>query len=1078
MANYQYYYHNPYQNQTKQSENIEYWDEKVKKGIFDEEFEHLNPLNGQPWGTNYSEYKNLHKNMLRKLASYTDAKNIFNVVRNHQVTLITMGTGAGKTVMMPKLMLHYYAYQKKVAITIPRKGITETAGVFGANALDCELGKEVGYRHGSDKSKASPETMLLYTTDGTIKAKMTTTDPELSEYHSIIIDEAHERNVNIDVLFTLLKDLCKRRPEFRMIIMSATVDTNVFKNYFEKNGLTFKHYHVATADETPKYTIDKIFLKTPIEKKDAYTYMQQYIDQILKVTEVGDIIAFAHTMTPAMKIIAFLEENRSKYKGNPIFIAYSSGADPEMKDLAEKKDPETNKPLYMTKGYTRCVIIGTPALESSFTAPGQMVYVIDSGLAKDVWYDPIKFSYVEDTVYVTRSSITQRQGRTGRICSGQAYMMYTKDLFDSLKEYNDPTILKSDIMNDILSIMNLPTNKTLPKTLNFMSDMLTPPTVESVEAGVRLLYNYSLINSKGLLTPLGNTIITLGKMGPEIARMVLASYYFGCMDDIILLAAMMMTTQSRGLGEFLKDPGYRGTPEENSAFKKKADKFIHPRGDHMTLINILKTYMMLHKDDRESWCNRLGFKYDTFSKVIEPDLQSIREALETLEFPQMFMYFPPPPKPEEQPKDIIHFFQLHNKKVMDSLFDFKEKPRFGFKYGGGRPKKMDDKLKKLKEEYVLNPTISSRIEHDGISLNVLPSYTFSSRAADDDVFDDYKINNIDEVEDVYKSELDDDDSVISIGVKEYYKSKSSSSSKNPVHLDKKLHDIIKKEYHELHIKDLDIDSDLKKILTMDPKHYNMYQYELEAQAQSSYSSKSDIDDIDDTDDTEIIDHFYINELMPIKKTENELLMEHESVEAIDDSLDNLDSSDFEKTAKESIKKLSNKTMKRRRSRINRTQTHKRGGASYKGKNPNPAYQGKKEGQGQGQGFKGKEKVNKPPVDLVALEKERARFGEFLDDITLKTESGILPILRIFEDPEENIMACVYYGFYMRLATNFYDNKYMVKLSKIDATIDNSTIAFKRETPPLLIYQNLKIANGKANMGVISKLSPRIINAFI
>ena len=155
--------YDPYGEQPNQVDNIEYWDEKVKKGIFDEEFEHLNPLNGQPWGTNFKTYKDLHKNMLRKLASYTDAKNIFNVVRNHQVTLITMGTGAGKTVMMPKLMLHYFAYQKRVAITIPRKDITESAGVFGANALDCELGKEVGYRHGSDKSKSSPETMLLYT---------------------------------------------------------------------------------------------------------------------------------------------------------------------------------------------------------------------------------------------------------------------------------------------------------------------------------------------------------------------------------------------------------------------------------------------------------------------------------------------------------------------------------------------------------------------------------------------------------------------------------------------------------------------------------------------------------------------------------------------------------------------------------------------------------------------------------------------------------------------------------------------------------------------------------------------------
>jgi hypothetical protein len=997
-----------------------------------------------------------------------------------------MGTGAGKTVMMPKLMLHYFAYQKRVAITIPRKGITETAGVFGADSLDCELGKEVGYRHGSDKSKASPDTMLLYTTDGTIKAKITTSDSELSEYHCIIIDEAHERNVNIDVLFTLLKDLCKRRPEFKLIIMSATVDTNVFKNYFEKNELTFKHYHVATADETPKYTIDKIFLKNHIDKKDAYTYMQQYIDQILKVTNVSDIIAFAHTMTPAMKIIAFLEENRSKYQGNPLFIAYSSGAAPEMKDLAEKKDPETNKPLYMTKGYTRCVIIGTPALESSFTAPGQMVYVIDSGLAKEVWYDPIKFSYVEDTVYVTRSSITQRQGRTGRICSGQAYMMYTKELFDTFKEYNDPTILKSDITNDILNIMNLPTNRTLTKTLNFMSDMLTPPTVESVESSIRLLYNYSLINMNGILTPIGKAAITLGKVGPEIARMLLVSYYFGCMDDIILLAAMMVTTQSKGMGEFLKDPGYKATPEQSSAFKKKLDKFGHPRGDHFILIKILKAYLMLHPDDREHWCNNLGFKYDTFKKIIEPDLESIRTSLESIEFPQMFTHFPPPPIPDEKPTDIIGFLQLHNKKLMDSLFNKKEQPRFGFKYGGGQKYRkksndIDDKLEKLKNEYDIYSEPSSRTKHSSIVLDVIPSRSTSRNDDDLNTYDTYDIYDDDSFEVTHKTDLDDDDSVITIGVNEHY-NKSKSKSKSG---DMKLINLIEREYKELHIKDLDIDSDLKKILTMDPKYYNMYQYQLDEP-----SDLTDIiDGIDDTYDIEINDNFYIKELNPIKKKDSELLMEYENLETIEDSIDSLNSDNFEKIAKSSVKmpktsKTLKRIIKRRSTRTTKTITkrkNKYGGAPYQGKNPKPQeYQGKnpKPYQGKQDKDKDKDKKEKKPVDMVLLENERTRFGDFLDEITLKTESGILPLLRIFEDPEENILACIYYGFYMKLAANFYDNKYMVKLSKIDATINDTYVSYKRETPSLLIYQNLKIAMGKANMGVVSKLTPRIINAFI
>jgi hypothetical protein len=113
-----------------------------------------------------------------------------------------------------------------------------------------------------------------------------------------------------------------------------------------------------------------------------------------------------------------------------------------------------------------------------------------------------------------------------------------------------------------------------------------------------------------------------------------------------------------------------------------------------------------------------------------------------------------------------------------------------------------------------------------------------------------------------------------------------------------------------------------------------------------------------------------------------------------------------------------------------------------------------------------------------MEKERKRFGDFLDQISLKTESGILPTLRLFEDPEENIMACIYYGFYMKLAANFYDNKYMVKLSKINSSMNDSGISFDRDKPSLVIYQSLSISPTGTNMGVVSKLSPRIINAFI
>ena len=247
-------------------------------------------------------------------------------------------------------------------------------------------------------------------------------------------------------------------------------------------------------------------------------------------------------------------------------------------------------------------------------------------------------------------------------------MMYTKELFDSLPEYADPLILKSDLTSDILSIMNLPTIRTLPKVLQFMSDMITPPTVEIVESAIKLLYNYSLLNSKGSITPLGKVSVQLGKLGPELSRMVLVSYYYGCMEDVILLAVIMMTTEKKDLGAFIREPHSKSTKEEKDLYISVMEKFKHPRGDHFILINILKAYLMVHELDREKWCKKLNFNYETFKKTIEEDLIGVRESLQNVEFPQMFTHIPPPPIMEKPPKNLVEFLQRQNKIKMEQLY--------------------------------------------------------------------------------------------------------------------------------------------------------------------------------------------------------------------------------------------------------------------------------------------------------------------------------------------------------------------------------------------------------------------------
>ena len=1055
--------YNNYINNQLINDPIEIWDETVKRGIFDEEFKHPNPLTGNPtWS---EKYKQEHINKLRKLGSYSDAKNIFDVVKNHQVTLITMGTGAGKTVMMPKIMLHYFAYQKKIAVTIPRKTITEGAGDYGAWTLDATLGKEVGLKHGSSKDLFSDETKLLYTTDGSIKAKMTNDDPNLKEYFSVIIDEAHERNVNIDVMFSLLKDLCVRRPEFKLVIMSATVDTNVFKNYFEKNNLTFKHYHVG--GEKPKYTIDKFFMDHDIGVDPTYTaYMDAYLIKILQDTSEGDIICFVPKLTAFSFFVESYQKNKHTIQGNPCFIGYSGAtATQEESDLVKKFDPETKVPYYMTKGYTRCVIVTTPALESSLTSAGKIVYVIDSGLCNSVEYDPVKYAFVSSVKYVPQSSIIQRQGRTGRVCSGQAYMLYTKELYDSLKEYGEPGILTSDITNDFLNIMNLPVTQTLSKTLTFLADMITPPTVESVESAVNLLYNYSMIDDGGKLTPLGKTTTKMGRLGFELTRMLLASYYLDCMDDVILLVAMMNNSFGKTLGDYIRTTTPFSTDEEIEFYHKMMNKFKHPRGDHFILLNIIKAYILVHPTDRFKWCKEMKFNVDLF-KAIEGDIISIKDSLEKVDFPVMFNNFPPPKPFERPPTSLVDFLQRKNKEFAARMYGNEvQQTRFTYSFGGGGRKKSkktpSTKIDKLKEkylhsyhekDYVLDTSshqevLSSRLSSvkschtrnnkktdNGEEFIILSSRTFAN--------DGRKEGLVQEVEDITE--------ITNRFNEPNYNLEHTLTDYLPIEKIKKVSKKLMKTVDELYkVKNSIKDKSKPRIVGL----------EKDDDTDESISQAIQEDLIDK--DTAFMDDMLYTPLtkQEIKKDMKENKIIESSLKKIVIDIKKNITQNIKENIKENINnRKSKKSLKSRKSSKSKSKSK-----SKKLKVVRPIkFGGAKD----------------PMADIT--EEDLKQYSEFLDQISLKTESGVLPLFRKFEDNEENILACIFYGFYMRLGFNLAKNNYLVKLSKIIAKNKKNYYAFAKEAPELVIYQNLSIDEAKnmVTIGIVSKLTPRIINSFI
>ena len=253
-------------------------------GFYDPEGKYPNPLTQQPYSKNYSKIAlSVDPKGWSRMTAYEDRHEIMKKIDNNSILLVILPTGTGKTVVVPRLLFHYFGYEKKVIVTTPRQQTTSSAATFAAKCFDVPLfelddkgfekinpdiekGQEnkyptgtkiVGYKHGGAKDYFDNTTKLLFATDGTIKSMITGTDPNLSEYGGIVIDEVHERSLDIDTLIALVMNILNERPEFKIIFMSATMDPKPFEDYFKRLGFGKKYsiYTIEGAQTT--YKIDE-----------------------------------------------------------------------------------------------------------------------------------------------------------------------------------------------------------------------------------------------------------------------------------------------------------------------------------------------------------------------------------------------------------------------------------------------------------------------------------------------------------------------------------------------------------------------------------------------------------------------------------------------------------------------------------------------------------------------------------------------------------------------------------------------------------------------------------------------------
>ena len=583
-----------------------------KIGILDPDGINPNPLNNKEYS---DRYKQLAK-AWSSLPGYDKRNDVIKSIQDNQVILIVAETGSGKTVLVPKYALHALNYNGKVGITMPKQIVTKSAAEYAAATLDVNIGEEVGYQYrGSPSDSKSVNTKLLYATDGTIVARLLN-DPQLTDFDTIIVDEAHERKVQIDFLLYLLKKAVSLRPSFKIIIMSATINAEIFKDYYKD----FKFKQINMSGRT-NYPIESIFLDNDVEYNLAlvkgFDIVKKLLSSDINDNQANDILFFITSSNEAKDTCKRLYKIENEYD-NVFCVEVFSGMDGNRQKLAEKRD------LFKKDGkYNRKLVVATNVAESSLTIDG-IKYVIDSGYELKSSYDPNKRAKKLDRVIITNAQAKQRMGRAGRTEPGVCYHLYTKELFENgMKKFPEPDIRVSNLSEPTLRLLTLPKFNNINDLKTAYSEFIEPPQQNYIDSAIVELTQLGAIENDKI-TKLGK-LMEKTNMSPMQSLSVIFSKAYKCSNEVINILSLLDAIKTN-IGSLFTNPTNMikdGDKKRKELLKEKYDnarkKFKHKYGDHHTLLNIFTKFVKLYEKNNyqklKEWAYKHFIKLDPLIKA-------------------------------------------------------------------------------------------------------------------------------------------------------------------------------------------------------------------------------------------------------------------------------------------------------------------------------------------------------------------------------------------------------------------------------------------------------------------------------
>ena len=529
---------------------------------------------------------------------------ILTALRDHQVVVVAGETGSGKTTQLPKLCLELGLGRRGlIGHTQPRRLAARSVATRLAEELEVPVGGQVGYQV-RFTDQTGDATLVKLMTDGILLAE-TRHDPDLTRYEAIIIDEAHERSLNIDFLLGYLKRLLLRRPELKVVITSATIDVARFAEHFalpDANGEPKAAPVVEVSGRT--YPVEVRYRPLVREADDeADRTLQEGI--VHAVEEIEQIERDKRWFHGPRDILVFLPGEREIRETADTLRRADLKATEILPLYARLSNAEQNRVFAPHAG--RRIVLATNVAETSLTVPG-IRYVIDPGLVRISRYSyraKIQRLPVEP---VSQASADQRKGRCGRVAEGVCIRLYDEEDFLSRPEFTDPEIRRTNLASVILSMLSLK----LGDIEHF--PFVDPPDSRFIKDGFRLLYELGAVDESNRLTPMGRKLARL-PIDPRLARMVLAGAEQGGLRDVLVVVSALS----------VQDP--RDRPAEKREAADQAHRRWHdPDSDFIALLNLWQGFEAAREElsgnRLRRWCKehylnylRLREWHDTFRQL-------------------------------------------------------------------------------------------------------------------------------------------------------------------------------------------------------------------------------------------------------------------------------------------------------------------------------------------------------------------------------------------------------------------------------------------------------------------------------